>query len=211
METPLLYTAENHIDGDLQAFRNWYAWRHAPDVWRLGFLSCASYRCVEGDMSIFGIYEIPSADLFSTAAYQAIPVKDPHREKAAGSIVRRAHTLYDQTELPTRAFKGPLGRLDADWISAIRFDCSDRPQALTAWFAERTIPDARLRLAQRSVKERPNSVTDRPKFMIVAEWAREPPKGATAWKAFCDHLANTLTNVSYFTGQRLYPWPDTAA
>ena len=44
----------------------WYAFRHAPDIYQIGFDVCTSYRSVAGDMTILDLYEIDSVDIFDT-------------------------------------------------------------------------------------------------------------------------------------------------
>ena len=66
-----LYTSEmdlapEHID----AFVQWYAFRHAPDIYQIGFDVCTSYRGVAGDMNILDLYEIDSVDIFDTPQYR---------------------------------------------------------------------------------------------------------------------------------------------
>lgn len=210
MTVPLLYTAENdYIGDDIEAYRAWYAWRHAPDVWRLGFLSCASYRVVEGDMSVFSIYEISSTDIFSSSEYKAIPQKDRYRSRMDGSIGRRAHTLYQQTPISGEEWR----RLDADWISAFRFDSSESETVLCSRLSGIDKPPGMtaLRLARRSAHNRPGSVTDRPSYMAVAEYAGKPPLGPVAWAGFAQSIGPVSATSAYVTGDRLYPWPDDPA
>ena len=48
MATPLLYTAELDLaDADIEPFLEWYAYRHAPDVYEVGLLTCSCYRALD--------------------------------------------------------------------------------------------------------------------------------------------------------------------
>ena len=49
--TRKLYTSELDIPEEhIDAFVNWYAFRHAPDIYQIGFDVCTSYRGIAGDM-----------------------------------------------------------------------------------------------------------------------------------------------------------------
>ena len=65
MSLPLLYTAELDLaEADIEPFRQWYANRHAPDVYQCGFLTCTCYQAEEGDMNLLDMYELPDASAF---------------------------------------------------------------------------------------------------------------------------------------------------
>ena len=83
-------------DADIEAFLNRYAFRHAADLYQVGFKVCTCYRAVEGDMNILDLYEAPSPDVFTSPEYRRMMPKDPY---AAELMVRRrnkAHTVYSQ-------------------------------------------------------------------------------------------------------------------
>ena len=97
MAGEILYTAENEQPSDsLDKFMEWYAWRHVPDVYRLGFLTCASYRAVEGGFNVLGIYELKSVSIFETPGYKNVQPKDNYQppivarvaDVAVGSVSR---------------------------------------------------------------------------------------------------------------------------
>lgn len=94
--TPLLYTAELDLDeADVPAFLDWYAYRHAPDVYVVGLLTCACYRVHGGDMNLFDIYELPTTALFETARYQGLGAADPYMAPLMAKRRNKAHTLYE--------------------------------------------------------------------------------------------------------------------
>lgn len=218
MSPNYLYTAENEYAPELlHEFGEWYAFRHAPDIFRLGFHSASSYRAVEGGLNVFGIYEIPSPDIFLTPEYRAIGSRDPHRDRIiVGRVSARAHTTYEQHALWPEA-GGTPARLDADWISVIRFEAEPASDdALAGFFrsgeGERLGRQGarRMRFGRRK-GERPGSVTDRPSCIAVAEWPGRPEPGAATWKGLTDAFGDRLSRISYYTGYRAYPWRDDPA
>ena len=66
-----------------------------------------------------------------------------------------------------------------------------------------------FRIAHRQ-GERPNSVTTRPRCLIVGEWTRRPPAGAETWRELVEHFGSGLQAVETYAGRRAYPWPDAA-
>ena len=119
---PILYIAEVDYPAEHSAphgkWNDWYAHRHAPDLFKLGARSVSSYRSVVGGLAALNVYEIPDAAVFMTPAYKGMTPKDPYaietRELSAGK--RRAQTLYLE-----RAVLPADGRtLDADWIRGCR-------------------------------------------------------------------------------------------
>lgn len=218
MSSNYLYTAENEYTPELlHEFGEWYAFRHAPDIFRVGFQSASSYRAVEGGLNVFGIYEIPSPDIFLTPEYRALGKRDSHRDRIiVGKVSARAHTTYQQRALWPET-GGPPARLDADWLSAIRYDAEPSLDEAAAGFFR---PGHGGRLGGGSARqlrfgrrkgERPESVTDRPSCILVAEWSVRPEPGAVIWKAFLDALGDRVSNISFYTGYRVYPWRDDPA
>ena len=65
---------------DIEPFLRWYAYRHAPDVFRAGFSTCACYRTDDGGMNLFDIYEIPSSSLFEAPYYRGMRGRDPYMD-----------------------------------------------------------------------------------------------------------------------------------
>ena len=56
MTTPLLYAAELDLpEEDVEPFLQWYAYRHAPDVYQVGLQSCTCYRVLGGGMNLFDL------------------------------------------------------------------------------------------------------------------------------------------------------------
>src|SRR5690606_35392384 len=97
MTTPLLYTAELDLaDGDIEPFLQWYAYRHAPDVYQVGIRTCTCYRVSGGDMNLFDLYELPDWALFETERYRGMADRDPYMAPLMQKRRNKAHTIYDQ-------------------------------------------------------------------------------------------------------------------
>ncbi len=215
MSGPILYTAETEYPVEHRGqFLQWYAYRHAPDIYQVGFHSCASYRAIEGGLNILGIYEIPGPELFDSPGYRAIQPHDPYRAAMAARTTERAHTVYAQRQLHPVETRDDMPALNADWLSMIRFAASEATEAeILRWFptgAGAGLVEQgarRFRIAHRSA-ERPGSVTSRPRCLIVGEWPDRPPPGAEAWRDLTAHFGDALGEIDYYTGYRIYPWPD---
>ncbi len=212
MTTPLLYTAELDLaDGDIEPFLQWYAYRHAPDVYQVGIRTCTCYRVSGGDMNLFDLYELPDWALFETERYRGMADRDPYMAPLMQKRRNKAHTIYDQ-RLILPASAEPC--LDADWIAVARFAVPAAADAaiidtLTAAFAGFAAAGARrLRYATRG-KDHPRNPTFRPRSMVVVEWPECPPDG-TGLPALLAPLAG-VDQMSDFIGHRLYPWPDRPA
>jgi len=92
--TALLYTAELDLaDADVRPFLDWYAYRHVPDLFPLGFVSCACYRTSGADMNLFDIYEIPSHEVFSAPGYRRMNERDPYAARILEKRRNKAHTI----------------------------------------------------------------------------------------------------------------------
>jgi len=204
--TPLLYTAELDLHpADIEAFLQWYAFRHAPDVYEVGLLSCTCYRVAGSDMNLFDLYELPDWSLFETARYQGMRGRDPYMDALMQKRRNKAHTIYDQ-----RLIAPPVTppSLAADWVSVVRFEA---PAAL-----DQTLSDAlaglsgptRTRYATRG-KDHPRNPTFRPRCMIVTEWSARPDADLVGLVRRAGGAA--VTTLDAFTGHRVYPWPDTPA
>lgn len=215
MTGAVLYTAENEYPpAEVDAFLNWYAYRHAADIYRLGFQNCASYRAVEGGCNILGIYELDSLAIFDTPGYKSLQPRDPYRAGVAARTLERAHTVYAQRQLHPVEARDDMPALDADWLSMLRFGAAEATeQALAEWFPKNLGPRlmglgaTRFRIAHRS-GERPGSVTTRPRCLIVGEWRHRPPAGAEIWRELSAHFAAAIDAVDYYVGYRAYPWRD---
>lgn len=214
MTPPLLYTAELDLDeADVEAFMQWYAFRHAPDVYRVGFLTCTCYRVLDGDMNLFDLYELPSWDLFETAGYRGMRGRDPYMDALMAKRRNKAHTIYDQVTIAPAA-EGPC--LDADWISVFRFSVDTDADPAIADVLTRHQPLLaasglkRVRYAVRG-KDHPANPTFRPRCMIVAEWTCRPPKDTGVPDLLFDVAGGGIADDSAFTALRLYPWADDPA
>jgi hypothetical protein len=216
MVGPILYIAEVDYPAEHSAphgtWNEWYAHRHAPDLFKLGARSVSSYRPVVGGLAALNVYEIPDAAIFDTPAYKAMTPKDPYaietRELSAGK--KRAQTLYlERAVLPA---DGQV--LDADWISVLRFDLPEfADDALLDWLQG----DARRMLVAHGVKRlrygtRIHKVIGagsfRPRCVIFAEWAVQPPEAADLLPELSRRFDASVTEAENFIGWRAYPWPD---
>ena len=205
----LLYTAELDLaESDIGPFLDWYAGRHAPDLYPIGFRSCACYRTDDPAMNLFDIYEISGHDIFTGAAYARLKRRDPYAGGIEGRRRNKAHTIYEQVDgFPGSTAQDPS--LDEDWIVTLRFDAADDPAAVTAKLGD-VIGNAlgngvsRARLGIRTT-DHPMYTTSRPRYMLLLEAEHSPdPAIAATVEA---RLTGFAANVIGFTGNRLYPWP----
>jgi hypothetical protein len=165
-----LYTSELNIaEEHLDAFVQWYAFRHAPDIYQIGFDVCTSYRGVAGDMAVLDLYEIDSVDIFDTPQYRTIAQTDPYSAEILSRRTDKAHSVYSQVHVaPPPVDARPL--LNADWISVERFDFeSAEHDALVAYLeggeAERILlasPRARSGSSATRTMPRPSFAKARP-------------------------------------------------
>jgi hypothetical protein len=209
--TRKIYTSELDIpEAHLDAFVQWYAFRHAPDIYQIGFELCTSYRSVAGGMTIMDLYEIDSVDVFDTPQYRTISQTDPYSAEILSQRTDKAHGIYAQVYVePEPVDTRPL--LNADWISVERFDCEDT-DALVSYMeggeAERILLAGakRVRLVART-KAGPRHVSNRPRWMLLMEWAERPTLEDVAQRLQA-RFGDQVSAPSCFTGYRLYPWPD---
>lgn len=211
MTEPLLYTAELDLDeADVAPFMHWYAYRHAPDVYQVGLLSCTCYRLTGGDMNLFDLYELPDWNLFETERYKQMPGRDPYMPPLMEKRKNKAHTLYDQRLILPAA---PAPCLDADWIVLARFAAPASADEAIIAALTRAAPGwhaagaTRIRYATRG-KDHPRNPTFRPRCMAVVEWAAPPPATAAVLPVL-DGLG--LSEAITATGHRLYPLPNRTA
>lgn len=208
-----LYTSELDIaEEHLDAFVRWYAFRHAPDIYQIGFDVCTSYRGVAGDMAVLDLYEIDSVDVFDTPQYRNVAQTDPYGPEVLSHRTAKAHSVYTQVHVaPPPVDERPL--LNADWISVERFDfAGTEHDALLAYLengeSERILLAGakRVRLASRT-KAGPKHVSDRPRWMLLCEWPQRPAV-ADIGERLQARFGNVMSKHSFFVGYRLYPWPD---
>ncbi|MBI3370264.1 MAG: hypothetical protein HY017_00725 [Betaproteobacteria bacterium] len=208
-----LYTSELDIDEEhIDAFVNWYAFRHAPDIYQIGFDLCTCYRGVAGDMTILDLYEIGSVDIFDTPQYRSIAQTDPYSAEILAERHKKAHTVYSQVFVAPEPVDA-RALLNADWISVERFDFTDPDKDrlvdyLDAGEAERILLAGakRVRLAART-KAGPQHVSHRPHYMLLVEWPQRPSLEDVG-KRLSGHFGAAISDQSFFVGYRLYPWPD---
>jgi hypothetical protein len=208
-----LYTSELDIaDEHLDAFVDWYAFRHAPDIYQIGFATCTSYRAVAGDMKVLDLYEIDSVDIFDTPQYRNVALMDPYFVDVLAHRTDKAHSVYTQVHVaPPPVDDRPL--LNADWITVERFEYAQAEHdSLVAWLeggeAERILLAGakRVRLAHRT-KAGPKHLSNRPRWMLLSEWAQRPTL-AEVGERLRERFGDALSRHSCFVGYRLYPWPD---
>lgn len=204
------YPAEHH--GPHGKWNDWYAHRHAPDLFKLGARSVASYRPSIGGLAALNVYEIPDPEVFKSPAYAAMTPKDPYaietRDLSAGR--KRAQTLYlERVMLPDD------GRtIDADWISVLRFALPEsEDSALIEWLRGDglTLHQAhggkRLRYGTR-ITQNVGAGSFRPRCVIFSEWASEPAEAAELLPVLLQRFGAAVTEHERFIGWREYPWPD---
>ena len=161
---------------------------------------------------ILDLYEIESTDIFDTAQYRGVAQIDPYSADILARRTRKAHSVYTQVQvLPIPIDDRPL--LNADWISVERFDYAlPDINVLQAYFAdgegERILEAGakRVRLAHRT-KGGPKHVSDRPRWMLLAEWPQRPTLDDVSQRLQA-RFGDAVANRSFFTGYRLYPWMD---
>jgi len=216
MAGPILYIAEVDYPAEHSAshgkWNDWYAHRHAPDLFKLGARSVSSYRPVIGGLAALNVYEIPDSAVFNSAAYAGMTPKDPYaletRELSAGQ--KRAQTLY----LERACLPADGQTIDADWISVLRFGL---PESEDAALVEWLRGDVQPRFAGHGVKhlrygiriaEKVGAGTFRPRCVIFAEWAAQPQEAGELLPALSRRFGAAISEAENFVGWRAYPWPD---
>src|SRR5690242_4972842 len=95
MSDPIFYVAELELpEAALPAFSAWYASRHAPDLFALGFRSCTSYRAVEGGLGVVDLYEADAWDIVASEGYRRMKQRDRHAAAALAARTDFTHTIY---------------------------------------------------------------------------------------------------------------------
>jgi hypothetical protein len=211
--TRKLYTSELDLPEEhIKPFFDWYAYRHAPDIYQIGFEVCTSYRAIEGDMAIFDLYEINTVDVFDTAKYRAVSANDPYSGPLLANRKAKAHSIYAQLYVaPEPEDTRPL--LNCDWLRVDRFNAGDvTSDALSDYLdsgeAERILLAGakRIRLAKRT-KAGPKHESHRPPYMLMSEWADKPAVTDVGTR-LAAKFGNSVSDQSVFVGYRLYPWAD---
>ena len=212
MTVPLLYTAELDLAAeDMESFKQWYAFRHAPDVYQAGFQTCTCYQAEQGDMNFLDIYEMPDWSIFETARYQGMQGRDPYMAPLMAKRRNKAHTIYRQ-HLIAPDIAGAW--FDTDWVTVTRFTApAELDPEIAAFLAERMIAPAddggpaRTRYACRT-KDHPRNPTFRPRCMVVMEWPHRPPAGDDLVLSLGSRFGDAFSDATVFVGRRVYPWPD---
>ncbi|MGE0224887.1 MAG: hypothetical protein AB7S57_16590 [Acetobacteraceae bacterium] len=211
MARPLLYTAELDLpEADVEAFSDWYAYRHTPDLYQAGFLTCTCYRVLGGDMNLFDLYEAPGWEIFENPRYLGMRGRDPYMAALMEKRRDKAHTVYEQRLIQPEPGDGWL---DADWIAVVRFDAPPEADAEIESALSEVFPRfasqglRRIRFAHRT-KDHPRNPTHRPRCMVVSEWPQAPAEGADITAMLRQKFGPALSRQDAFTGTRIYPWPD---
>jgi hypothetical protein len=209
MTGPILYTAELDLpDEDIPTFTDWYAGRHAPDLYQAGFTVCTCYRAVCGGMKLIDFYEAPDWQIFESPAYRQIGSRDVYGPPLMAKRQDKAHTVYGYRASTAGADASPL---DADWIAFARFAAT--PQAVgklaealagAAGAALIAAGARRVRLAERG-RDHPRNPTYRPGCILLAEWDQAPADDADVGRFVAAHV--DTSGLDSFVGYRLYPWP----
>jgi len=216
MTGPILYIAEVDYPAEHSAphgkWNDWYAHRHAPDLFKLGARSVSSYRPVIGGLAALNVYEIPDADVFKSPAYAAMTPRDPYaiatRELSAGK--KRAQTLY----LERAVLPGDGHTIDADWISVLRFALPEGEDAALAEWLEaeglellRAHGGQHLRYGTR-IAQNVGAGSFRPRCVLFSEWKSQPAEDAELLPLLLQRFGAAFTEHERFVGWREYPWPD---
>ena len=221
MTGPIIYTAEMDYGveerGRHGVFTDWYANRHAPDLFKLGARSVAGYQAVIGGLAVMSVYEFPDAGVFLTPAYPRMREGDLYgadvRATRAGG--KSAQTLYLERVALPQPVAGEL--INADWISVLRFAMPEsEDKALIDWIraeAQKQVASngvRRIRYATR-IAQAIGKGSFRPRCMIFAEWTAQPPASADLLPALKSRFGTAITAAEVFVGWRAYPWPDDRA
>ncbi len=214
MSDPIFYTAELDFAGEaIDNFIQWYAGRHAPDLFRAHFQSCACYRAIDGGPAILDAYQAQSWDVFLSTGY-GLRAKDPYAAKIlAPRGPDYAATVYAYSPMPSTLGE-PLVLIDSDWASLVRFDLEDAAldtaikrfdaQAAVQW---RQWGARNFRFIQRTKNHPTLAPSPRPSCALFVEWDQRPPALALQSQSLRSAMEHAST-VSGFVGYRVYPWPD---
>ena len=209
------YVAELDIPAAaLPAFYDWYAGRHAPDLYQLGFRTCTSYRGVDGSMDVIDLYEAPSWDIVDSEGYRRMKARDAYAASACSGRTDWTHTIYEYNDA-VAADRHPL--LDADWITLARFGADQQTEGDLASWLLREGEAAYAALGARSVRhlhrgrDHPTLHSRRAQCALLAEWPSQPPAKGRGMTLLPPSVGGRLSPDADFTGYRQYPWPDDVA
>jgi hypothetical protein len=215
MKGPIIYTAEMDYGvkerGRNGVFTDWYANRHAPDLFKLGARSVAGYQPVIGGLAVMSVYQFRDSDVFLTPAYPRMRDGDLYgpEVRATRTGGKSAQTLY----LERLALPGNDALIDADWIWALRFAMPEaRDEALMQWLSgdgqkQLTAAGAKhVRYATR-ISQDIGKGSFRPRCLLFIEFGAEPSKAVDPLAALKAAVAD-VSEVEPFMGWRAYPWPD---
>lgn len=212
---PILYTAElDYPLSDLDEFIDWYAFRHAPDLFRAGFQTCTCYRAVEGGMGLIDFYEAPNWEIFNTTQYREMGPRDRYCTRILHKRLDKTHTVYAQKHIMPGATTEAAPSLDADWISLARFSATPATErGIVDWLKKDEgarllgLGATRVRIASRTV-DHPIYTTHRPRCLLLTEWPDKPPPQACLLAQLTSTFGGTVSDLDAFVGCRLYPWTD---
>lgn len=216
MKGPIIYTAEMDYGaqerGRHGVFTDWYANRHAPDLFKLGARSVAGYQPVIGGLAVMSVYQFRDSDVFLTPAYPKMRDGDLYGPvvRATRSGGKSAQTLY----LERLALPGNDALVDADWIAALRFAVpEDQDEAVLDWLQGEgnrrltALGAKHVRYATRIAQDIGKG-SFRPRCLLFTEWAAEPPAAADLQALLTGQFGGAVSDTAPFVGWRAYPWPD---
>ena len=212
MNLPILYSAElNFPDDQLAEFRQWFAHRHAPDLFRAGFRNATCYSPLAGGMNVMDLYEAADIGIFTSDAYRDVRLTDPHNKRVLRDIDRvpKHYTIYAQRAL--RAPAGGLPLLGADRLTMIRFNAPKATaDAAASWWAGEEgarlagIGATAIRFGER-LKDPRDVPGDRPHWIAIVEWSGAP---AELGPAIAARFGAALADLDLYPARRRYPWPN---
>ena len=215
MSGEIVYVAELDIPtAALPDFYDWYAGRHAPDLYQLGFRTCTSYRSVDGSMDVIDVYEAAAWDIVDSDGYRRMKARDAYAAPACSGRTDWTHTIYHYNDA-VGADRHPL--LNADWITLARFGADQQAEDGLATWLLREGGAAYAALGARSVRllhrgrDHPTLKSRRARCALLAEWSSEPPVTGRGMAPLPPSVTAGLRPDAGFTGYRLYPWPDDVA
>ncbi|MHA6689603.1 hypothetical protein [Devosia sp. A449] len=209
--TPLLYTSEMDLPPeDFRTFAQWFAGKHAPDLWEAGFLTCSCYRAVTpGDVTLIDFYQIPSWDVLNQPPYTELK-GDAGKAYVSGVNRWGASAVYDQARIDEYVPEKCSFRL-LGWLTMIRYD-GDLPAIEAALQAGDSVFRAagavRARYSRHGMPHPRRPVRSRPEGALILESENEQ-QAMSLLKALEAAMPASAQNVSSFVGQCVVPWPVT--
>lgn len=208
---PLLYTSEMDLPPeDFRVFAQWFAGKHAPDLWESGFLTCSCFRAVTpGDVTLIDFYQIPSWDVLNQPPYTTLK-GDAGKTYVSGVNRWGASAIYDQQRIDEYQPEKCTFRL-LGWITMLRYDgdlaaIEAALQGAEATFRAAGALRARYSRHGRPHPRRPTRVRPEGALLLESETESQAMALLAALEAA---LPASASNVSSFVGHCVVPWPET--